>query len=106
MDAGTHLHREPDVDFLDPTSPPASAPRCRGGPTYREAQLCMEMIADTGRLAVARHRSNSIPALDVRNRTAELARGPGREPVRQEHAFSVSKEPAARARPPAITGPR
>lgn len=37
-----------------------------------EAQLCMEMVADTGRLA-----SLDIvelnPALDVRNRTAELA---------------------------------
>jgi len=43
-----------------------------GGPTYREAQLCMEMIADTGRLA-----SLDIvelnPAFDVRNRTASLA---------------------------------
>jgi len=43
-----------------------------GGPTYREAQLCMEMIADTGRLA-----SLDIvelnPAFDVRNRTAALA---------------------------------
>jgi arginase len=53
-------------------SPPASAPPCAGGPTYREAQLCMEMIADTGRLA-----SLDIvelnPALDVRNMTATLA---------------------------------
>ena len=44
----------------------------RGGPTYREMQLCMEMIADTGRL-----RSLDVvelnPALDVRNSTAGVA---------------------------------
>ena len=42
------------------------------GPTYREAQLCMEMIADTGLM-----RSLDVvelnPAFDVRNKTAELA---------------------------------
>ena len=43
-----------------------------GGPTYREAQLCMEMIADTGRLA-SLDVMELNPALDVRNRTAELA---------------------------------
>ena len=44
----------------------------RGGPTYREAHLCMEMIADTGRLG-----SLDIvelnPALDVRSQTSTLA---------------------------------
>jgi arginase len=36
-----------------------------GGPTYREAQLCMEMIADTGRLA-SLDVMELNPALDVR----------------------------------------
>ena len=44
----------------------------RGGPTYREAQLCMEMIADTGRLA-SLDVMELNPALDLRNATAILA---------------------------------
>jgi arginase len=44
----------------------------RGGPTYREAQLCMEMIADTGRLA-SLDVMELNPAFDVRNKTAEVA---------------------------------
>jgi arginase len=72
LDEGTHLHVSFDVDFLDPEIAPGVATTIPGGPTYREAQLCMEMIADTGRLA-----SLDIvevnPARDVRNRTAEVA---------------------------------
>ena len=72
VDANTHLHVSLDVDFLDPDIAPGVGTTVRGGPTYREAQLCMEMIADTGRLA-----SLDIvelnPALDIRNQTAELA---------------------------------
>ncbi len=69
---GVHLHVSFDVDFLDPDIAPGVATTVRGGPTYREAQLCMEMLADTGRLS-----SLDIvelnPAFDVRNQTAELA---------------------------------
>jgi len=43
-----------------------------GGPTYREAQLCMEMIADTHRLA-SLDVVELNPAFDVHNRTASLA---------------------------------
>src|SRR5207253_3441127 len=43
-----------------------------GGPTYREAQLCMEMIADTRRLA-SLDVVELNPAFDVHNRTAILA---------------------------------
>ncbi len=72
MDAHTHLHVSFDVDFLDPDIAPGVGTTVPGGPTYREAQLCMEMIADSGRLA-----SLDIvelnPALDVRNQTAVLA---------------------------------
>jgi hypothetical protein len=50
VDAGVHLHVSFDVDFLDPEIAPGTGTTVRGGPTYREAQLCMEMIADTGRL--------------------------------------------------------
>ena len=72
LDADTHLHVSFDVDFLDPGIAPGVGTTVPGGPTYREAQLCMEMIADTGRLA-----SLDIvelnPAFDECNRTARLA---------------------------------
>ena len=61
-----------DVDFLDPEIAPGVDTIVPGGPSYREAQLCMEMIADTGRLA-SLDVMELNPALDVRNRTAEVA---------------------------------
>ncbi|HEY8519098.1 MAG TPA: arginase [Gammaproteobacteria bacterium] len=68
---GAHLHVSFDVDFLDPSIAPGVPTTVRGGPTYREAQLCMEMIHDSGLL-----RSLDImelnPAFDSHNRTAEL----------------------------------
>ena len=70
--ADTHLHVSFDVDFLDPSIAPGVGTRVRGGPNYREAQLVMEMIADTGRVG-----SIDIvelnPAFDKRNMTAKLA---------------------------------
>jgi arginase len=72
MDANTHLHVSFDVDFLDPDVAPGVGTTVRGGPTYREAQLCMEMIADTGRLG-SLDVMELNPALDVRNATAEVA---------------------------------
>ena len=72
VDANTHLHVSFDVDFLDPDIAPGVGTTVPGGPTYREAQLCMEMIADTGRLA-SLDVMELNPALDVRNQTAELA---------------------------------
>jgi arginase len=72
VDENTHLHVSFDVDFLDPAIAPGVGTTVRGGPGYREAQLCMEMIADCGRLA-----SLDIvelnPAYDKRNQTARLA---------------------------------
>jgi arginase len=72
IDADTHLHVSFDIDFLDPAIAPAVGTTVPGGPNYREAQLCMEMIADTGRLG-----SLDIvelnPAFDEHNRTAVLA---------------------------------
>ncbi|HET7792106.1 MAG TPA: arginase [Rhizobacter sp.] len=72
LDVNTHLHVSFDVDFLDPPIAPGVGTTVLGGPTYREAQLCMEMIADTGRLA-SLDVMELNPALDVRNATAELA---------------------------------
>jgi len=72
LDVNTHLHVSFDVDFLDPDVAPGVGTTVKGGPTYREAQLCMEMIADTGRLA-SLDVMELNPALDVRNATAEVA---------------------------------
>ena len=72
MDDNTHLHVSFDVDFLDASFAPGVGTAVKGGPTYREAQLCMEMIADTGRMA-SLDVMELIPALDVRYATAEVA---------------------------------
>ena len=72
VDDNTHLHVSFDVDFLDPSVAPGVGTTVPGGPNYREAQLVMEMIADTGRM-----RSLDImelnPVIDSRNMTAEIA---------------------------------
>jgi arginase len=72
VDADTHLHVSFDVDFLDPAIAPGVGTTVPGGPNYREAQLVMEMIADTGLMA-----SLDIvelnPAFDEHNRTGILA---------------------------------
>jgi len=72
VDENTHLHVSFDVDFLDPSIAPGVGTTVPGGPNYREAQLVMEMIADSGRLG-----SLDIvelnPIIDKRNRTARLA---------------------------------
>ncbi|GAA4357562.1 arginase [Variovorax defluvii] len=72
VDEDTHLHVSFDLDCLDPDYAPGVGTGVRGGPTWREMQLCMEMIADTGRLA-SLDVVELNPALDVRNRTAEVA---------------------------------
>ena len=72
LDANTHLHVSFDVDFLDADIAPGVGTTVKGGPTYREAQLCMEMIADSGALA-SLDVMELNPALDVKNRTAEIA---------------------------------
>ncbi len=72
LPANVHLHVSFDVDFLDPDIAPGVGTTVPGGPSYREAQLCMEMIADTGRMG-SLDIMELNPALDLRNRTAEVA---------------------------------
>ncbi|WP_454690044.1 arginase [Achromobacter aloeverae] len=71
VDEDTHLHVSFDADFLDSAVAPGVGTPVLGGPTYREAQLCMEMIADTGRLG-SLDLMELNPARDVRNQTAEV----------------------------------
>lgn len=72
VDEDTHLHVSFDVDFLDPSIAPGVGTTVPGGPNYREAQLVMEMIADSGRMG-----SLDIvelnPLLDNRNETARVS---------------------------------
>jgi arginase len=72
LDRDTHLHVSFDVDFLDPEIAPGVGTTVPGGPSYREAQLCMEIIADTGRLG-SLDVMELNPSLDLRNRTAIVA---------------------------------
>ena len=72
LDDRTHLHVSFDVDFLDPVMAPGVGTTVNGGPTYREAHLCMEMIHDTGRMA-SMDLVELNPALDVKNQTALVA---------------------------------
>ncbi len=72
IDDNTHVHVSFDVDFLDPGIAPGVGTTVPGGPNYREAQLCMEMIADRcglGSLDIM----ELNPAFDDHNRTARLA---------------------------------
>jgi arginase len=67
----THLHVSFDVDFLDPGIAPGVGTTVPGGPNYREAQLVMEMIADSGRMG-SLDLVELNPILDTRNQTALL----------------------------------
>ena len=67
-----HLHVSFDVDCLDPTVAPGTGTTTPGGLTYREAQLCMEMINDSkllGSLDIV----EINPTMDYCNKTAQLA---------------------------------
>jgi arginase len=68
--AGYHVSL--DMDWIDPEDAPGVGTPVRGGATYREAHLAMEIIADHGRMT-----SFEIvevnPVIDEHNRTAKLA---------------------------------
>ncbi len=67
-----YIHVSFDVDSLDPTIAPGVGTTIPGGLTYREAQLCMEMIHDSGRM-ISLDLMEINPALDFQNSTAKLA---------------------------------
>ena len=71
VDEHTHLHVSFDMDAMDPAVAPGVGTDVRGGLTYRETQLCMEMLADTGRLG-SLDVVELNPARDVQNRTADI----------------------------------
>jgi arginase len=66
------LHVSLDMDSLEPGEAPGVGTPVRGGLTYREAHLLMEILSDSGRV-----QSLDIveinPILDDQNKTADLA---------------------------------
>jgi arginase len=60
-----------DMDFVDPTDAPGVGTPVRGGVTYREAHLAMEMIADS-KAMVSLEIVEINPVIDEHNRTALL----------------------------------
>jgi arginase len=68
--AGFHLSL--DMDFVDPKDAPGVGTPVRGGATYREAHLAMEMICDS-RHMVSMEVVEVNPVIDEVNRTADLA---------------------------------
>jgi len=67
--AGFHLSL--DMDFVDPKDAPGVGTPVRGGVTYREAHLAMEMICDSRRM-VSMEVVEVNPVIDEVNRTADL----------------------------------
>jgi arginase len=65
-------HVSLDMDWIDPEVAPGVGTPVRGGATYREAHLAMEIIADHGRM-LSFEVVEVNPVIDEHNRTADLA---------------------------------
>jgi arginase len=65
-------HVSLDMDWIDPEDAPGVGTPVRGGATYREAHLAMEIIADHGRM-LSFEIVEVNPVIDEHNRTADLA---------------------------------
>jgi len=68
----TGYHVSLDMDWIDPEDAPGVGTPVRGGATYREAHLAMEIIADHGRM-LSFEIVEVNPVIDEHNRTADLA---------------------------------
>ncbi|MBF0112380.1 MAG: arginase [Desulfamplus sp.] len=66
------IHVSLDMDAVDPVEAPGVGTPVPGGLTYREAHLCMEIIADSSKLA-SMDVVEINPILDQANKTAKLA---------------------------------
>jgi len=74
MDGVDALHVSLDMDWLDPTEAPGVGTPVRGGVSYREAHVAMELVAsEAGEDLTAMEVVEVNPILDQHNRTAELA---------------------------------
>ncbi len=68
----TGLHVSFDLDACDPAIAPGVGTPVKGGLSYREAHMVMEMIADSGKMT-ALDLVEVNPILDTQNQTARLA---------------------------------
>jgi arginase len=68
--AGYHISL--DMDWIDPEDAPGVGTPVRGGATYREAHLAMEILADHGHM-LSMEIVEVNPVIDEHNRTADLA---------------------------------
>ena len=66
------IHLSLDMDSIDTSEAPGVGTPVPGGLTYREAQLMMETISDTGKL-VSLDIMEINPIFDIRNQTAQTA---------------------------------
>jgi len=71
-DGTSGFHLSLDMDFVDPNDAPGVGTPVRGGATYREAHLAMEMICDSRRM-VSMEVVEVNPVIDEHNRTADFA---------------------------------
>lgn len=71
-DGAAGFHLSLDMDFVDPQHAPGVGTPVRGGATYREAHLAMEMICDSGNM-LSMEVVEVNPVIDEVNRTADLA---------------------------------
>ncbi len=69
---GSFLHVSLDMDVVDPESAPGVGTPVRGGLSYREAHLAMEIIAES-KLMDSLDVVEVNPVLDRENATAKLA---------------------------------
>lgn len=75
--AGAHgrpIHVSFDMDAIDPSEAPGTGTPVKGGLSYREAHLVMEMLYDSGQLGSI-EMVEINPIFDNRNQTASLAVG-------------------------------
>lgn len=71
--AGTDgIHVSFDLDCLDPSYVQGTGTRVAGGLTYREGNLALELLAQTGKIVSAEFVEVN-PILDFKNQTAEIA---------------------------------
>ncbi len=71
---GRRIHVSFDMDAIDPSEAPGTGTPVKGGLSYREAHLVMEMLHDSGQLGSI-EMVEINPILDNRNQTAALAVG-------------------------------
>jgi arginase len=72
MDGTAGFHVSFDLDGMDPRDVPGTGTPVKGGISWREANLLMEMVADSGAMT-SLEVTELNPILDVKNQSGEVA---------------------------------